>query len=80
MSCTAGNEVLYMGLLPLTEPGFVGRLAYLSCIFVKLNALNLSLQLGDNTDILALNDKNQRITRKVELWTARVEMGIAYVF
>ena len=58
----------------LTQPDWLARLAYLSCIFDKLNGLNLSLQ-GDNTNILSLNDKIHAFMKKVKRWTARVEMG-----
>ena len=58
----------------LTQPEWVARLAYLSCIFDELNSVNLSLQ-GDNTNILSLNDKIHAFTRKVERWAARVEKG-----
>lgn len=58
----------------LTDPDWLTRLAYLSCIFEKLNGLNMSLQ-GENTSIMSLNDKIQAFTRKLERWTERVEMG-----
>ncbi|XP_073667603.1 SCAN domain-containing protein 3-like [Paramisgurnus dabryanus] len=58
----------------LSNPDWVTRLAYLSCIFEKLNGLNLSLQ-GENTNILYLNDKVQAFARKLVRWRERVEMG-----
>ncbi|XP_034083391.1 protein FAM200A-like [Gymnodraco acuticeps] len=58
----------------LTDPDWLTRLAYLSCIFDRLNGLNLSLQ-GENTSIMSLNDKICAFKRKVDRWTARVEMG-----
>ncbi|KAJ4937848.1 hypothetical protein JOQ06_002478 [Pogonophryne albipinna] len=36
----------------LTDPDWLTRLAYLSCIFDRLNGLNLSLQ-GENTSIMS---------------------------
>lgn len=58
----------------LTNPDWLTRLLYLSCIFGKLNGLNMSLQ-GENTSIMSLNDKIQAFTRKLERWRARVELG-----
>uniref|UniRef100_A0A3Q1AGL5 HAT C-terminal dimerisation domain-containing protein n=1 Tax=Amphiprion ocellaris TaxID=80972 RepID=A0A3Q1AGL5_AMPOC len=58
----------------LTDPDWLTRLAYLSCIFDKLNGLNMSLQ-GENTSIMTLNDKIRSFKRKLDRWTARVEMG-----
>lgn len=58
----------------LTDPDWLTRLAYLSCIFDRLNGLNMSLQ-GENTSIMSLNDKICAFKRKVDRWTARVEMG-----
>ncbi|XP_067249349.1 zinc finger BED domain-containing protein 5-like [Chanodichthys erythropterus] len=58
----------------LSDPDWVTRLAYLSCIFEKLNGLNVSLQ-GENTNILYLNDKVQAFARKLVRWRERVEMG-----
>ena len=50
------------------------RLAYLSCIFDKLNMLNLSLQ-GLNTNILTLSDKVNAFTKKLQRWAVRAESG-----
>ncbi len=58
----------------LTDPDWLTRLAYLACIFEKLNGLNMSLQ-GENTNIMLLNDKIHAFKRKLERWTERVEMG-----
>uniref|UniRef100_A0A8C1YEQ7 Uncharacterized protein n=1 Tax=Cyprinus carpio TaxID=7962 RepID=A0A8C1YEQ7_CYPCA len=58
----------------LSDADWVTRLAYLSCIFEKLNGLNVSLQ-GENTNILYLNDKVQAFARKLVRWRERVEMG-----
>uniref|UniRef100_A0A8C6S835 HAT C-terminal dimerisation domain-containing protein n=1 Tax=Neogobius melanostomus TaxID=47308 RepID=A0A8C6S835_9GOBI len=58
----------------LTDPDWLTRLAYLSCIFDRLNGLNLSLQ-GENTNIMSMSDKIRAFKRKVDRWTARVEMG-----
>ena len=62
----------------LTDPDWLTRLAYLSCIFDRLNGLNMSL--CENTSIMLLNDKIRAFKRKVDRWTAQVEMGrIDYV-
>lgn len=58
----------------LTDPDWLTRLAYLSCIFDRLNGLNLSLQ-GENTSIMSMSEKIRAFKRKVDRWTARVEMG-----
>lgn len=57
----------------LTDPDWLTRLVYLSCIFEKLNGLDMSLQ-GKNTSIMSLNDKIHAFTGKLEHWTERVEM------
>ncbi|KAK2845986.1 hypothetical protein Q7C36_010840 [Tachysurus vachellii] len=54
----------------LSDPDWVTRLAYLSCIFEKLNGLNVSLQ-GENTNILYLNDKVQVFARNLVHWRER---------
>lgn len=63
----------------LTDPDWLTRLAYLSCIFDRLNGLNLSLQ-GENTSIMSMSDKIRAFKRKVDRWTARVEMGTIDMF
>lgn len=51
----------------LTDPNWLTRLAYLSCIFARLNGLNI-LQ-GENTSYLSLNVKIHAFKRKVDRWT-----------
>ncbi|XP_034733456.1 zinc finger BED domain-containing protein 5-like [Etheostoma cragini] len=63
----------------LTDPDWLTRLAYLSCIFEKLNGLNLSLQ-GENTSILSLNDKIHAFMRKLQRWIERVKVGSIDMF
>ncbi|KAK0139983.1 Zinc finger MYM-type protein 6 [Merluccius polli] len=58
----------------LTDSEWIARLAYLSCIFDKLNTLNLSLQ-GLNTNILTLSDKVNAFTTKLQRWAVRAESG-----
>jgi hypothetical protein len=58
----------------LTDSEWIARLAYLSCIFDKLNMLNLSLQ-GLNTNILTLSDKVNAFTKKLQRWAVRAESG-----
>lgn len=58
----------------LTDSKWISRLAYLACIFDKLNTLNLSLQ-GLNTNILTLSDKVNAFTKKLQRWAARAESG-----
>ena len=63
----------------LTDPAWVTRLAYLSCIFKKLNGLNPALQ-GENTSILSMNYKICAFKRKLERWSERVNMGSLHMF
>ncbi|XP_042858681.1 zinc finger BED domain-containing protein 5-like [Penaeus japonicus] len=63
----------------LTDPDWLANLAYLSCIFERLNLLNLSLQ-GPNTNILVLSDKIDAFTRKLERWAVRVDGGSVEMF
>ncbi len=63
----------------LTDPDWIKRLAYSSCIFERLNGLNMSSQ-SENTSILSLYDKIHAFKRKVERWTARVEMARTDMF
>ncbi len=49
----------------LTDPAWLSKLAYLACIFERLNMLNLSLQ-GPNTNILTMNDKVDAFMKKLE--------------
>ena len=63
----------------LTDPAWLTRLAYLSCIFEKLNGLNLGLQ-DENTIILSMNDKICAFKRKLKRWSARVKMGSLDMF
>ena len=58
----------------LTDSEWIARLAYLSCIFDKLNTLNLSLQ-GLNINILTLSDKVNAFTKKLQRWAVRAESG-----
>uniref|UniRef100_A0A1A8K078 Uncharacterized protein n=1 Tax=Nothobranchius kuhntae TaxID=321403 RepID=A0A1A8K078_NOTKU len=55
------------------------RLAYLACIFDKLNGLNTSLQV-ENANIMSLNDKINAFKRKPDRWSARVKTGCFDMF
>nr|XP_054594228.1 SCAN domain-containing protein 3-like [Nothobranchius furzeri] len=63
----------------LTDPDWLTRLAYLACIFDKLNGLNTSLQV-ENANIMSLNDKINAFKRKLDRWSARVKTGCFDVF
>ncbi len=63
----------------LTNPTWLSKLAYLACIFERLNMLNLSLQ-GPNTNILTMNDKVDAFVKKLERWAERVEQGNVEMF
>ena len=53
----------------LTDSDWIVKLLYLSCIFQKLNGLNLSLQ-GKLMNILTVNIKIGAFKRKLQHWTA----------
>uniref|UniRef100_A0A1A8DU23 HAT C-terminal dimerisation domain-containing protein n=1 Tax=Nothobranchius kadleci TaxID=1051664 RepID=A0A1A8DU23_NOTKA len=63
----------------LTDPDWLTRLAYLACIFDKLNGLNTSLQV-ENANIMSLNDKIDAFKRKLDRWCARVKTGCFDIF
>ncbi|XP_052002455.1 zinc finger BED domain-containing protein 5-like [Xyrauchen texanus] len=63
----------------LTDPDWLSKLAYLACIFERLNMLNLSLQ-GPNTNILTMNEKIDAFVKKLERWAERVEQGNVEMF
>uniref|UniRef100_A0A8C6P9H3 DUF4371 domain-containing protein n=1 Tax=Nothobranchius furzeri TaxID=105023 RepID=A0A8C6P9H3_NOTFU len=63
----------------LTDPDWLTGLAYLACIFDKLNGLNTSLQV-ENANIMSLNDKINTFKRKLDRWSARVKTGCFDMF
>ncbi|XP_066473215.1 uncharacterized protein [Tiliqua scincoides] len=56
------------------DSDFVIQLAFLSDLFEKLNALNMSLQ-GSNTNILQLLDRVAGLKKKVILWKSSISKG-----
>lgn len=58
---------------------FIMKLAYLTDIFEKLNILNTQLQ-GNNTHILQLSDKINGFSRKLELWSNKINSGDTEMF
>ena len=58
----------------LTDPDWLTKLLYLSCIFEKINSLDLSLQ-GRSVDILTAYNKTKIFNKKLQLWASRVEIG-----
>ena len=54
-----------------TDPDWIVKLLYLSCIFEKLNGLNLSLQ-GESMNILRANNK-------IEAFKKNFNIGLAYL-
>ena len=57
-----------------TDPEWFTKLLYLSCIFEKINSLNLSLQ-GESIDILkAYNKIKAFFQKKIQHWASRVEI------
>ena len=58
----------------LTDPDWIVKLLYLSCIFEKLNSLNLSLQ-GESMNILTANSKIEAFKKKLKHWADLLESG-----
>ena len=63
----------------LTDPDWLTKLLYLSCIFEKINSLNLSLQ-GESVDILTAYNKIKVLKKKIQHWASRVEIGRTNMF
>ena len=63
----------------LADPDWLTKLLYLSCIFEKINSLNLSLQ-GESIDILAAYNKTKAFKKKIQHWASRVEIGRMNIF
>ena len=57
-----------------SDENFLGKLAYLSDIFGKLNELNLQLQ-GKDKHLPQVTDKITAFTRKLAMWGRRLEEG-----
>ena len=58
----------------LTNLNWLTKLLYLSCVFEKINILNLSLQ-GESVDILTAYNKIKTFKKKIQHWVGRVEIG-----
>ena len=58
----------------LTNPDWLTKLLYLSCIFEKINNLNLSLQGEKSIDILIAYSKIKAFKKKIQHWASRVEI------
>ena len=58
----------------LIDPDWIVKLLYLSCIFVKLNGLNLLLQ-GESINILTANNNIEAFKKKLQHWTGLLESG-----
>ena len=58
----------------LSDPGWIVKLLYLSCIFEELNGLNLSLQ-GVSMNILTANNKIEAFKKKLQHWAGLLESG-----
>jgi len=54
----------------LTGPNWIVKLLYLSCIFEKINGLNLSLQ-GESINILTANYKIEAFKKNLPHWVGR---------
>ena len=58
----------------LTDLDWIVKLLYFSCIFEKLNSLNLSLQ-GESMNILTANSKIEAFKKKLKHWADLLESG-----
>ena len=58
----------------LTDPNWLTKLLYLSCIFEKINSLNFPLQ-GESVVILIAYNKIKAFKKKIQYWASRVEIG-----
>ena len=58
----------------LTNPDWLTKLLYLSCVLEKMNSLNLSLQ-GESVDILTAYNKIKAFKKKIQHCVGRVEIG-----
>ena len=58
----------------LTDPDWIVKLLYFSCIFEKLNGLNLSL-LGESMNILRANNKIEAFKKKLQYWAGLLKSG-----
>ena len=58
----------------LTDPDWIVKLLYLSCIFEKLYGLNLSLQ-DESMNILRENNKIEDFKKKLQHWSGILESG-----
>jgi len=64
----------------LTDPDWLTKLLYQSCIFEKINSLNLSLQ-GESVNILTVNNNIKAFKKKIQRCPGRDESGRnGYVF
>ena len=57
-----------------TDPDWIVKLLYLSCIFEKLIGLNLSLQ-SESMNILRANTKIAAFKKKLQHWAGLLESG-----
>ena len=62
----------------LTNPDWLTKLLYLSCVFDKINGLNLSLQ-GKTVDILTAYHKIKAFKKKKQHWVGRVKIGRTWI-
>jgi len=62
-----------------TDPDWLTKLLYLSCIFEHMKKLNFSLQ-GESVNILTVNNNIKALKKKIQHWTGRVESGGKYMF
>nr|ABF20549.1 transposase [Danio rerio] len=63
----------------MSDLSWIARLAYLSDIFERLNALNLSLQ-GRDCNVFSAFEQVSSFRRKLDLWATRVGKGCLDMF
>ena len=66
-------------LLQSINLDWLTKFLYLSCIFEKINSLNLLLQ-GESIDILKAYNKIKAFKKKIQHWASRVEIERMFIF
>ena len=62
-----------------TDATWIRKLAYMSDIFLHLNVLNQSMQ-GRDTYILQVQDKVRAFSKKIMLWSNKLQEGVTEMF
>ena len=73
------SEISSPLLQHMEDMNWVAKLAYLSDIFERINALNTSLQ-GKECNVFLAHDRVSVFRKKLDLWCARVKRGSVEMF